>query len=96
MANGDRTPGMVLRDIECYSANLAEFAKELNTKLIDPTTDQFRKVDVEFAVTTINTAFSKLQETLNECEGSQLNITLPEGPAGTLIKLVLDVLGIKI
>ncbi len=95
MAN-ERTPGELLRDVECYSANLAEFAKEIREKLIDPTTDRFKPVTLEFTVTVIQTAYDKMQETLMECEGREVVINLPEGAAGTLISLLLQVLGIKL
>ena len=91
-----QTPGQILRDVECYSANLSEFAKEIREKLIDPETDRFLKVDLDFTVTVIQSAYNKMQESLTECEGSPLVITLPEGPAGVLIGLLLSVLGIKL
>ena len=91
-----QTPGAILRDVECYSANLAEFAKELREKLIDPNTDGFKPVNIEFAVATIQTSYNKLQETLLECEGKDLDIKLPDGAAGAIIKLLLEVLGITL
>jgi len=92
----NRTPGAILRDIECYSANLSEFAKELRMNLIDPNTDEFRKVDLSFAVSTVNSALSKVKETLSECEGRTLEINLPDTPVWSVIKVLLQVLNIKL
>lgn len=96
MANAKQTPGQILRDVECYSANVAEFAKEIRQNLIDPATDQFRKVDVDFFVSVVNTSYSKFQETMRECEGNEVEINLPDGPAGLVLGVLLQVLGIKL
>ena len=92
-----RTPGSVLRDIECYSANVSELAKELRIELIDPATDQFKPVTLEFAVATINTTVAKFKETMAECEGKDdFSFTLPDGTVGTVVNIVLELLGIDL
>ena len=92
-----RTPGSVLRDIECYSANVSELAKELRIELVDPVTDQFKPVTLEFAVATINTTVAKFKETMAECEGKDdFSFTLPDGTVGTVVNIVLELLGIDL
>lgn len=97
MTDVKRTPGAVLRDIECYSANVSELAKELRMQLIDPVTDQFKPVTLEFAVAVINTTVAKFKETMAECEGNpDFMITLPDGTVGTVMNIVLELLGIDL
>jgi len=92
----ERTPGSILKDLECYSGNVSELAGELYAKLIDPATNQFKPVTLQFAVNTINVAIAKFKETRKECEGVDTTISLPEGPAGLIIKLLLEALQIKL
>jgi len=91
-----RTPGEILRDVECYSSNVGEFAADLRVKLIDPNTDQFKDVNLEFVISAIQTSYDNFKETLKECEGVDVTIQLPDGYVGTIIRLVLEVLGLEL
>lgn len=97
MAEVKRTPGSVLRDIECYSGNVSEFAREIREKLIDPKTDRFKEVSLGFAVTTINASIAKFKEVMAECEGNpNFEIPLPDGTVGTVLSIVLELLEIDL
>lgn len=91
--------GAVLLDIECYSSNISELARDLRVKLTDPVTGQFKEVSFEFVRDTINEVVQQFKETALECEGKDINIRAELnklGLAGSLIVTVLTAAGIEL
>lgn len=89
-------PGVILKKVECYAQNTGEMAAELRNALIDPTTEDFKKIDIKVAAKGIQAAYDQFRETILECTGDEVVITLPEGTAGVVLGILLQSLGINL
>jgi hypothetical protein len=89
-------PGVILKKIECYATNTGEMASELRTALVDPTTEDFKKIDIKVAAAAIQASYDQFRETILECTGEEVIITLPSGTAGVILGILLQSLGIDL
>lgn len=88
-------PGVIIKKFKCYGGAVEEFADDLYAKLIDPATEEFKNVDLQFAVDAINVGIKNVKETLFECEGIEINIAPKiDGIGGVLFDAVVQIFGI--
>lgn len=89
-------PGIILKKIGCYSDNVTELTEGLYAAIIDPATEELKKVDLKVAVATIQTVWDQFKETMSECTGTEVVVELPEGTVGLIIGLLVQTLGLKL
>ena len=78
----------------CHTVNVGEFMTELGDKYI--TTDGKIVLNYSTAVKLIQFVYNKVDESFVECEGKELQIGLPSGMSGLILKMVLKTIGLEI
>lgn len=78
----------------CHTVNVGEFMSELGDKYI--TTDGKVVLNYATAVKLIQFVYNKVDESFVECEGKELQIGLPTGMFGMILKMVLKTIGLEI
>ncbi|NDG32784.1 hypothetical protein EB118_22280 [bacterium] len=78
----------------CHTVNVGEFMEELGDKYID--TNGKIVLNYSTAVKLIQFVYNKANESFVECEGKELQIGLPTGMFGMILKMVLKTIGLEI
>jgi len=78
----------------CHTVNVGEFMSELGDKYIS--TDGKVVLNYATAVKLAQFVYDKSNESFIECEGKELQIGLPSGMFGIIIKMVLISIGLVI
>ena len=78
----------------CHTVNVGEFMSELGDKYI--TTDGKVVLNYATAVKLVQFVYDKTNESFVECEGIELQIGLPTGMFGMILKMVLKTIGLEI
>jgi hypothetical protein len=78
----------------CHTVNVGEFMTELGDKYID--TNGKIVLNYSTAVKLIQFVYNKTNESFIECEGKELQIGLPSGMFGIILKMVLKTIGLEI
>jgi hypothetical protein len=78
----------------CHTVNVGEFMEELGDKYIN--TDGKVVLNYATAVKLIQFVYDKTNESFVECEGKELQIGLPTGMFGMILKMVLKTIGLEI
>jgi hypothetical protein len=78
----------------CHTVNVGQFMEELGDKYID--TNGKIVLNYSTAVKLIQFVYDKTNESFVECEGKDLQIGLPTGMFGMILKMVLKTIGLEI
>lgn len=78
----------------CHTVNVGEFMSELGDKYIS--TDGKVVLNYTTAVKLAQFVYDKANESFIECEGKELQIGLPSGMFGMILKMVLKTIGLEI
>jgi len=78
----------------CHTVNVGEFMAEIGEKYIN--TDGKVVLNYSTAVKLIQFVYDKTNESFIECEGKELQIGLPSGMFGIILKMVLKTIGLEI
>jgi hypothetical protein len=78
----------------CHTVNVGEFMEELGDKYIN--TEGKIVLNNATAVKLIQFVYDKSNESFVECEGKELQIGLPTGMFGLILKMVLKTIGLEI
>ncbi len=90
-----RSAGDTLGKAECYTTNVAELLGQIGDEFVD---EEGNIVKFEFStyVALINALWAKVKETASECEGKEIEVTLPSNVIGTILAAALAAVGIKL
>lgn len=78
----------------CHTVNVGEFMTEIGEKYIN--TNGKIVLNYSTAVKLIQFVYNKTNESFIECEGKELQIGLPSGMFGIILKMVLKTIGLEI
>lgn len=78
----------------CHTINVGEFMEELGDKYIS--TEGKIVLNYATSVKLIQFVYNKANESFIECEGKELQIGLPIGMFGMILKMVLKTIGLEI
>jgi hypothetical protein len=78
----------------CHTVNVGQFMEELGDKYID--TNGKIVLNYSTAVKLVQFVYDKTNESFVECEGKDLQIGLPTGMFGMILKMVLKTIGLEI
>jgi len=78
----------------CHTVNVGQFMEELGDKYID--TNGKIVLNYSTAVKLVQFVYDKTNESFVECEGKELQIGLPNGMFGMILKMVLKTIGLEI
>jgi len=78
----------------CHTVNVGEFMEELGDKYIS--TEGKIVLNYATAIKLAQFVYDKTNESFVECEGKELQIGLPTGMFGMILKMVLKTIGLEI
>jgi hypothetical protein len=78
----------------CHTVNVGEFMEELGDKYIN--TEGKIVLNYATAIKLVQFVYDKSNESFVECEGKELQIGLPTGMFGLILKMVLKTIGLEI
>jgi len=88
--------GDVLGGAECYLANMAELAKELQGVLVEQDGNIIKIDDYREVVAIVQVLWDKFKETAKECEGKEFEIKLGNDLVAMIVKTTLSVIGFNL
>ena len=86
----------IFKKVECYTANVAELADEVEDMLFEENTEGVVVLDFTGVKNLLQILWNKIKETAFECEGKRIEVRLPEGLVGTIIAAALAAVGFKL
>lgn len=85
-----------LQKVECYLDNVKELVQDVRTKFIDPETGRLVDIDLKVAIEMINELVDQFVETMEECEGKQIEIEWPDGFTWQILRTILVSIGLNL
>ena len=83
-----------IQKVECYVTNVSELLQAFEENYIEE--NNTIKINLETLLSILQMLWDKTKETSIECEGKELIVDMPDGVAGSIFKVVLDLLKFKL
>lgn len=96
MAEEQKNIRPIFQKIECYTANIAELADEIEDELFEENDTGVVTLDFDAFKGLLQVVWNKVKETAFECENKRIEVKLPSGWVGTLIGAALSAIGFKL